>query len=160
MSAMAKILGAFAPGHSIDHGGKTFTFARCDHATIAALESAYFKRARQTVYDMRGELTEEEYERALDRETDKYNQGRFAFPIGESFGYFLSPGGLPRLVEALCGCTPADARGLAQDRTVEVMHVCLCVVAESFPDFKKKILKTAAAGGAQADALAALLSES
>ncbi len=127
--------------------------------TKVALAAAYFARARETVYAEREHVSEEQYERMLSRVTDAWTRGAYAFPMGESFSYYLGEG-VARLVGFLTGCTPDEAEALVQERSIDVMHLCLCVVCESFPDLKKKLLALAAAGSPQMDELAALLSSS
>jgi hypothetical protein len=140
MSALATLLGTYAIGHALTHGGKTFVFSRIDKAKRVALEVAYYRRAREIVYGLKDDLDEEQYERQLTRVTDAYQRGRYGFPHGESFAYYASAG-LPELVIVLTGCGADEAESLCQERTLEVMHVCLCVSMESFPDFKKKSLR-------------------
>lgn len=158
MSILAQLLGTYAPGHVLTHEGSDFVFSRIDKAAKAALQIDYFKRAREAVYAIKGEVTAEEFDRQLSHVTDSYRRGLYAFPAGESYGYYLSPEGLPALVARLTGRTLADAEALVEERTVEVMHVCLCVVMESFPDLKKKALAMAPEDSPHLLALAKLLS--
>lgn len=144
MSQLAKILGAYAPGHPLEHNGKTFTFNRVTQKVKAALELAYFKRKRETVYLIKEELSEQEYDRQLSHVTDAYSSGRYAFPMGESFAYFMGAG-VAELVTHLTGCERTDAEQLIADRQLDVMHLCLCVTVESFPDLKKKLMTSKAA---------------
>lgn len=143
MSALVRLLGVYAPGHALDHAGRSFTFGRIDNATKAALTVSYFKRAREAVYAMRDETPEDEYDRQLKSVLDSYRRGEFSFAAGsESFRYFGGHG-LPDLVAVLTGCKPDEARSLVEARAVEVLHLCLCVVYESLgEEDKKKILAT------------------
>ena len=156
MSALVKLLGSYAPGHVLSHGGRDFTFSRIDQATKAALTVAYFRRARETVYLIKGEVEADEYDRQLSHVLDAYRRGRFAFPDGESYAYYFSGEGLPELVRALTGCGPEEAVTLIDERTVEVLHVCLCVAYESMGGESKKKLLTLDDGRTRA--LADLLS--
>jgi hypothetical protein len=139
LSALVKILGAYAPGHSIDHKGKTITFGRVEKRTRAALTVAYFKRQREAVYATRGEVSDEEFDRALARVTDAYAQGQYDFPLGASYRYFVTAG-MPELVAQLTGCDLADAEALVDERTIEVLHIVTCVLAESNEPLKKTLL--------------------
>jgi len=141
MSTLAQLLGAYAPGHSIEHNGKTFTFGRISQKVKAALEMAYFRRARETVYVMREELPEQDYDRQLSRVTDAYNAGRYAYPTGESFAYFINQG-LVQFVSILTGQPTEDCEVLVDERMVEVMHIALCITTESFPSLKKTMLSS------------------
>lgn len=155
MPSLVELLGTYAPGHALEHGGVTFVFGRVDQAAKAALTVAYFRRAREAVYALRDEVTPEEYERQLSRVTDAYRRGEYAFPAGESYRYYLGEG-LHELVAQLTGRPPAECGALCQERSVEALHVTLCVVMESFPELKKKALR--AADGPQVRAMLELLS--
>jgi hypothetical protein len=139
MSELAAILGAYAAGHGLEHGGKVYTFGRIDQARKAALTARYYRRAREAVYAMREEMSEAEYNRALDGCREEWRAGAYDFPMGESLGYFLGAG-LAEFVEALTGCTAEEALALAAGRGTDATHLALCVVTESFPDLKKKLL--------------------
>lgn len=155
MSTLAELLGTYAAGHTLSHEGTDFTFGRIDQAAKAALTVAYFRRARESVYALKGEVEPDEYDRQLARVTDAYRRGEYAFPQGESFRYYLGDG-LAELVAQLTGRDPALCEALAQERSVEVLHVCLCVVMESFPGLKKTAL--ARPESPQTQALRSLLS--
>lgn len=155
MSALATLLGTFCVGHALEHGGKEYVFARVDKAKRVALEVAYYRRAREIVYALKDDLTEAQYERKLDRVTDAYMRGEYGFPNGESYRYYLG-NGLPELVAQLTGCDVGDADDLCDARSLEVLHVVLCVVMESFPGLKKKALQSA--DGPEMRALAEMLS--
>lgn len=141
MSSLVKLLGTFAPGHPLEHGGKTYVFGRIDQAMKAALTVAYFKRARDAVYAIKGEVAPDEYDRQLKAALDSYRRGEYAFaPGGEAFGYFTSTG-LDELTATLTGCTPGEAFALVKEKTVEVLHLCLCLVYECLNgEDKKKLL--------------------
>lgn len=149
MSLLAKLLGAFAVGHSLEHGGSTFTFARVDQQTKVKLEAAYFKRARESVYAMREGLSEEEYDRALSRLTDRYTRGEMGFPLGESLVYFTT-NGLAELVAAMTGRPLPDCERLVEERWQETFHLVWCVLCESFEGLKKKLLSAEAQGRGKA----------
>lgn len=141
MSQLAKILGTYAPGHGLDHGGKTYVFQRVSQAMKAALAAAYFKRCREAVYAMRGEVPDGEYDRQLTAVATRHSRGEYDFRFGsESFSFFMGGGGFCQLVAAVTGCTPDEAETLTEERDADVQHVVLCVVMESFPDLKKKLL--------------------
>jgi hypothetical protein len=139
MSALAKILGTYAPGHSLSHAGKEYVFSRVSQKTK----------------DLRADLSEEQFDRHLSRVTDAYTRGQYGWPLGESFGYYLQAG-LPELARHLTGCTQQEAEALCEERSVEVMHLCLCVIMESQPSLKKTVLSQP--DGPQAQALLTLLS--
>lgn len=150
MSQLAALLGTYAVGHSLEHGGRTYTFKAIDQATKVALTKAYFKRAREAVYALAGEVPAEVYADQLSRVNDQYTRGDFDFPQGATFNFFLTAG-LPQLVELLTG--EKDAADLVQQRQAEVTHLVLCVVLESFPDVKKKLLHAEQQGLIPADKL-------
>lgn len=140
MANLAELLGAYAPGHELEYGGKTYAFGAIDKKTRAALEVAYFKRAREAVYALRGEVPDDEYDRQLSLVTAEYRQGLYGFPGGQAGAYYLGAG-LAELVARLAGCAPADAEALCEAMPAEVAHLCLCVVSSSFGEFKKKLLQ-------------------
>lgn len=157
MSVLEEILGAFSPGHALEHGGKRFVFNRIDQRTKSALGAAYFERARDGVYQLKDLAGDEQYDRMLTRLADGYRRGDFAFPgSGESMAYYLGEG-LPELTRHLTGCTQEEAEALCMDRSLEVLHVVLCCTADSFPQVKKKMLQGARDGDPQMAQLAAML---
>lgn len=140
MSALVKLLGSFAPGHGLDHEGKGYVFGRIDQRMKAALSVAYFKRAREAVYAIKGEVPADEYGWQLKAVLDAWRRGEYAFSLGsESFRYFIGEG-LAELVTHLTGCTTAEALALVEARGVELLHVCLCLVYESMGEEDKKKL--------------------
>lgn len=153
---LVDLLGSYAPGHVLSHEGLEYTFRRIDQATKAALTVAYFKRAREAVYAIKGEIEPAEYERQLSRVTDAYRRGEFSFPLGESYRWFLSEEGLPELVAHLTDCSPEQSETLCEERAAEVLHIVLCVVTESSPQLKKTLLAQQDSPAMQA--LASLLS--
>lgn len=157
MSAMAKVLGDYAVGHTITHGGTDFVFGRITHEMAAALELAYFERLVEGLEEIKGKIGERSYDRQLGRITDNYTRNQYAFPIGESFAYYMQGGGLAELVEQLTGRDFAACEKLCGEMPVRVMHVCLCVTTESFPDLKKKILKLEEKGGEEFEEMAKML---
>ena len=158
MSQLARLLGAYACGHVLEHGGQRYEFRRVDQAMKVKLEGRYFRRCRETVYACKDELSEEEFDRQLGRVTDSYNAGEMAFPMGRALEWFVGDG-LAELVETLTGCPLKEAQALAQERWQEVFHLAWCVLCESSPALKKKLLQAEAAGGRQAEAMRALAAQ-
>ena len=140
MSVLAQLLGTYEAGHTITQEGRDFTFGRIDQRVKAALGTAYFKRAREGVYILRGEIGDEEFDRQLSHITTAYRRGDYAFPRGETRGYYLGEG-LAELTAILTGQPLAECEALVGDRTIEVFHICLCVMCESFPQEKKLMLQ-------------------
>src|SRR5262245_54818847 len=140
MSILATLVGTYSIGHCLSHSGQDFVFARIDQAAKVALDTAYFKRAREAVYLLRGELADGDFDRQLGNVTAAYRRGDFAFPRGETRGYYLGAG-LAELTAILTGRPLADCETLINERMIEVFHVCLCVMAESFPQEKKLMLQ-------------------
>lgn len=141
MSMLVKLLGAFAPGHSLPHGGRDYVFGRIDQRMKAALTVAYFKRAREAVYLIKGEVEQDDYDRQLGRVMDAYRRGNLNFPGMEAFAYFMGPG-LAEMVQHLTGCKEADALTLLEGRPLEVLHLCLCIAYESMGEEDKKKLRS------------------
>lgn len=140
MSTLVALLSNYAPGHVISHAGRDFEFRRIDQQAKAALTVAYYRRARETVYQVKDELDANEYDRQLKAVFDDYRRGRYNFPGMEAFAYFIGEG-IAELVARLTGCGDAEAESLIDAKTVEVLQVCLCVVYESMrPEDKKKLL--------------------
>lgn len=159
MSQLARLLGSFAPGHVLEHAGKSYEFRRIDQAMKAKLEACFWKRCRESVYAQKADLSEEEFDRQLGRITDAYNAGEYGFPLGKSLEWFVG-NGIAKLVEVMTGCAPAEAEALVAERWQEVFHLCWCVMCQSEPALKKKLLAAEAAGGkvaAAAQTLAAQL---
>lgn len=139
MSMLVKLLGTFAPGHVLEHGGREFVFKAIDQKGKAALTVAYFKRAREAVYAIKDEVEEEEYDRQLGRVMEAYRRGQLDFPGMEAFAYYMGAG-LPEMVAFLTGCTPDEAVTLLKARSAETLHVVLCVMASSMGEVDKKKL--------------------
>ena len=162
MSQLARLLGAFAPGHVLEHRGKNYEFHRVDQAMKARLEALYFKRCRETLYGVRSELSEQEFDRLLGRVTDSYSAGEMAFPMGKSLEWFAGEG-IAELVEVLAGCTASEALTLSSERWQEVFHLIWCVLCESSsvggPALKKRLLQAESAGGKQAEAMRVLAAQ-
>ena len=154
MSQLARLLGTFAPGHVLEHEGVPFTFGRIDQAMKVALESAYFRRAREAVYALKGELSEPEYLRALEHVTDRYTRGEMGFPLGEALHYYTTAG-LAELVGVMTGRPAADCAALVEDRQDDVFSIVWCVLAQSSRALKKRLL--AAESAPQTQAAMALL---
>ena len=154
MSQLARLLGTFAPGHVLEHAGVEFTFARVSQAMKVTLESAYFRRAREAVYALKGELQEAEYVRALEHVTDRYTRGEMGFPLGEALHYYTTAG-LPHLVAVMTGRPAAECEDLVEERQEEVFSIVWCVLAESSRALKKRML--AAESAPQTQAAMALL---
>lgn len=158
MSQLARLLGTFTCGHFLEHKGKGHEFRRVDQAMKAKLEGLFFKRCRETVYAIKDELSEQEFDRQLGRVTDSYNAGEMAFPLGKSLEWFAGDG-IAELVEVLSGCTKAEAEALASERWQETFHLVWCVLCESSPALKKRLLQAEAAGGKQAEAMRTLAAQ-
>lgn len=157
MSALASILGTYAVGHTLDHDGKAFTFGRINQGVKGALAIAHYKRAREAVYLTRGEGTQEEYELQLKEATALYRAGKFDFPEKEPMAYYMGPG-LAELVAILTRTKIEDAARLVEEREVEVQHILLCIMAESFPNWKARLLQVEGQPGQQGKEIATLVS--
>lgn len=158
MSQLARLLGVFSVGHVLEHGGRSYEFRRVDQAMKTRLEGLFFKRCREGVYAQKDELTEGEFDRQLGRVTDAYNSGEYSFPVGRSLEWFAGEG-IAQLVEVMTGCTPAEAQSLCADRWQETFHLVWCVISESSPALKKRLLQAEAAGGKQALAMRTLAAQ-
>jgi hypothetical protein len=145
MSALSKILGTFGASHPFEHAGKVYRFPLIDQRCKDALAKAYFARCRETLRLMREELTEEQYGARLDRVVADYDAGRYDFPFGESMNYFWTAG-LPAFLQVVLEIPREEAELLTRERLVDIQALALCVVTESFPDFRKGILRMEAAG--------------
>lgn len=146
MSQLSKILGAYAPGHKFTSGGKEYTFGPVTQQVKDQLAKLYFKRARESVYAMKGELEADDFRHLLDRVTDNWTKGRYNFPSEDTFNFYLSPEGMPHLLSVLLSVPAEEAAKLLDTQAAELTHMTLCVVLESFPDFRQRLRQLEDAG--------------
>lgn len=165
MATLAELLGNFAPPHKLTHDGKVYHFAHFDMSVRAALEKAYFQRARETLSLIKTDLGDEEYARCLDRVVAEFRRGTYAFPGGESREFYFSVAGMPELLTHVVTLedgkplTLGEATDLYDDATVEVTQLAMVVFLDSFPNVKARLLKAEKAGQEEGKAIARLLSQ-
>ncbi len=137
MSETAKCAGPNAPGRSIEHNGKTFTFVRAlTGGALLALEAKLYDRARAALADMRDAYPLDEYLKRLDDLRAKYEDGYYALTSPTTQKLLKTERGAVLLLEALCGASESEVFELLTERTEEVSRILDEVIEATFPDKK------------------------
>lgn len=148
MSALGEAYGNHAAPHEFklrDSEGvvtKTYTLRLIDDEVKSALEKRIFERARDILFSLRTGMTEEMYERRLNKLADDYMEGFFSpFTSEEGQKYLKSNQGALQLMALIFQCSEAEVASLGgetQNHT-EIQALIRIVLQESFRgiDMKK-----------------------
>lgn len=137
MSELAHVAGAFAPGRTIEHNGRTFTFAAAlDNATLLALESRQYDRARQGLAALRADYPEAEYVRRLDALREKYESGHYSMASEATQAFLQTQKGAVLLLQSMCDADEGDIFELLTHRVDDVRAILDEVLAATFPSKK------------------------
>ncbi len=137
MSETAKCAGPNAPGRSIEHNGKTFTFVSAiKGGALLALEAKLYDRARAALADMRDAYPLDEYLKRLDDLRAKYDDGHFALTSLATQKLLKTEHGGMLLLASLCGADEGEVLELLTARTEEVSRIIDEIVDATFPDKK------------------------
>lgn len=142
MGRLAKILGKYAPGHVLEHGGKAYTFLPMSNAQICGIEKALYKRDRDRIrgYYEDKEFDETDYKRFLAELRDKDEAGYYDLLGQAATRCFSTASGRHVLLSHVLGCSPDEATVLLRERTVECIELLQVVYFETFPDARKEAL--------------------
>jgi len=134
MSELARLLGGFAAPYTVEHKGKTYSLRAVTHKVMTSLEKRSYKRARDSVHEMKEELDRETYTALLEAKSAAYSKGEYAFGTETSVKHYTSPHGIHELVAEIAGIPDDEARSLMEDKADEVTILTLCVLKDSFPN--------------------------
>jgi hypothetical protein len=100
---------------------------------MTALEKRSYKRARDSVHEMKEELSKDDYLSMLTTVSKAYEKGEYAF-TASGITYYASPKGIGELVAEITGATRDDVDSLMEDKADEVTILVLAVIRDSFPN--------------------------
>jgi hypothetical protein len=131
MSLLSADVGAHAPGHKLEHRGRTFEFRHLTIRELAEFERENYRGRREALRELKEDYGPQEYVKRLDELRERYDRHEFALESDE--GFRKTAGGVMLVLRLMLRCDEAEAWDLFQAQTVEVTRLMELVVRESFP---------------------------
>lgn len=131
MGQISEDLGAYVPGHVLEHKGVEYGFYHLTLADLATFEKGNFRSKKDVLHEMREDYGQQEYLKRLDQLTERYHRNEFSLHVDQSFCQKLE--GISLLLRLILKKTPEAAiAALIRDRLHDVRRLMQLVIRESF----------------------------
>jgi len=131
LSTLSEDIGAFAPGHRLEHNGNTYMFRHLTLSDLAAFERENFRARREALRAMRDDYGEEAWLVRLDDLRRDFDRHRFAIENDPEAVKSIS--GILLVLRLMLQVGDDEINTLFRERQAELLQLMNLTLRESFP---------------------------